>query len=137
MRVGDVVTVEVLKNDYHPDNDVISLVPEFVETNIGDGVAFTDGDRIRFQAGDAPGTAYVTYEITDSQGQKDAGYLTIQIREAATSRPPVRVGVRPHWTSGATRWARISSRPTLATMKTASQRYWPHSRRKRSGSRVI
>lgn len=82
VRVGDVVTVEVLKNDYHPDNDVISLVPEFVETNIGDGVAFTDGDRIRFQAGDAPGTAYVTYEITDSQGQKDAGYLTIQIREA-------------------------------------------------------
>ena len=90
VRVGDVVTVEVLKNDYHPDNDTISLVADFVETNIGDGVAFADGDRIRFQAGDTPGTAYITYEITDSQGQKDAGYLTIQVRaaDAGTNSAP-------------------------------------------------
>ncbi|MBS1906134.1 MAG: cadherin-like domain-containing protein, partial [Actinobacteria bacterium] len=90
VRVGDVVSVDVLKNDYHPDNDTITLLPDLVDTKIGDGVAFVDGNRVRFQAGSTPGPAYVTYEITDTQGNKVAGYLTIQVlpMDAAANSAP-------------------------------------------------
>lgn len=90
VRVGDVVSVPVLENDYHPDNDAISLVPKLVETTVGDGTVFIDGDRIRLQAGKTPGMAYVTYEITDSQGNRDAGYVKIQVlpADAATNSAP-------------------------------------------------
>src|SRR5690606_18816471 len=31
------------------------------------------------RASDTPGTVYATYEVVDSMGQKDAGYITIQV----------------------------------------------------------
>ncbi|BDZ39637.1 Ig-like domain-containing protein [Microbacterium suwonense] len=90
VRVGDVVTVSVLENDYHPDNDVITLEPKLVEENVGDGIVFVDGDRIRLQAGSEPGMAYVTYEVSDSQGNKDAGYVKVQVlpEDAAANSAP-------------------------------------------------
>ncbi len=90
VRVGDVVSIPVLGNDYHPDNDAITLVPQLVETNVGDGEVFVDGERIRFQAGEEPGTAYVTYEIEDSQRQRAAAYITIQVipADAGTNAAP-------------------------------------------------
>src|SRR5690606_36538812 len=36
-------------------------------------------DTMRFKAGDEAKTVYATYEVVDSRGQKDAGYITIQI----------------------------------------------------------
>ena len=83
VRVGDVVSVSVLENDYHPDGDTLTLLPELAEINVGGlGEIFVDGDRIRFQAGDEPGTAYATYDVVDSQQNRVAGYLTIQILPA-------------------------------------------------------
>lgn len=104
VRVGDVVSVDVLANDYSPDNDAITLLPDLVETKIGDGVAFVDGSRVRFQAGSKPGPAYITYEVSDSQGNKVAGYLTIQVlaADAATNSAPLPKPVTARVISGTT-----------------------------------
>jgi hypothetical protein len=83
VRVGDVVSVSVLANDYSPDNDTLRLEPTLVETDAPDKDAiFVDGDRIRFQAGAEPGTVHATYEVSDSQQNRTAGYLTIQVLPA-------------------------------------------------------
>ncbi|MGC0369901.1 hypothetical protein RKD05_002153 [Microbacterium sp. SLBN-111] len=83
VRVGDVVSSPVLANDYSPDNDTLRLEPTFVETDAPDKNAiFVDGDRIRFQAGAEPGTVHATYEVSDSQQNRTAGYLTIQVLPA-------------------------------------------------------
>ncbi|GAA5201409.1 Ig-like domain-containing protein [Microbacterium jejuense] len=81
VRAGDVVTIPVLENDYHPNGDTIHVAPDLVEPlpQPEDGEAFVSQDTVRFRASDEPGTAYVTYEVVDSTGQKDAGYITIQV----------------------------------------------------------
>lgn len=81
VRAGDVVTIPVLDNDTHPNDDVMHVVPELVEPLIDpeDGEAFVSQDTIRFKAGPVAKTVYLTYEAVDSRQQKDAGYVTIQI----------------------------------------------------------
>ncbi|MDT0182708.1 Ig-like domain-containing protein [Microbacterium sp. ARD31] len=81
VRAGDVVTIPVLDNDYHPNGDTIHVAPDLVEplpaADAGD--IFVSQDTIRFKAGPEAGTVYATYEVVDSTGQKDAGYVTIQV----------------------------------------------------------
>ncbi|MBD3941313.1 tandem-95 repeat protein [Microbacterium sp. NEAU-LLC] len=81
VRAGDVVTIPVLDNDYHPNGDTIHVAPDLVEPlpEPADGEAFVSQDEVRFRASDEPGTVYATYEVVDSAGQKDAGYITIQV----------------------------------------------------------
>ncbi|MCR2802046.1 Ig-like domain-containing protein [Microbacterium sp. zg-Y818] len=81
VRAGDVVSIPVLANDYHPSGDLITLLPDLIEPlpAPADGDAFVSEDTLRFRAGPEAKTVYVTYEIADSLGQKDAGYVTIQI----------------------------------------------------------
>lgn len=81
VRAGDVVTIPVLDNDYHPNGDQIHVAPDLVEPYVDEeaGEAFVSQDSVRFRATDEPGTVYVTYEVVDSTGQKDAGYITIQV----------------------------------------------------------
>jgi hypothetical protein len=92
VRAGDVVTIPVLDNDYHPNNDTLSLAPALVEPvpDPEDGTIFVSQDTVRFRASDEPGTVYATYEVEDSTGQKDAGYLTIQVLpvDAETNQAP-------------------------------------------------
>ncbi|MGM1017062.1 MAG: Ig-like domain-containing protein [Actinomycetota bacterium] len=81
VRVGDVVTIPVLDNDTHPNNDALHVAPDLIEPLIDpeDGEAFVSQDTVRFKAGDEAKTVYATYEAVDTNGQKDAGYVTIQI----------------------------------------------------------
>jgi hypothetical protein len=81
VRAGDVVTIPVLDNDYHPNGDTIHVAPDLVDPlpKPEAGEAFVSQDTVRFRASDEPGTVYVTYEAVDSTGQKDAGYITIQV----------------------------------------------------------
>ncbi|MFB7891667.1 Ig-like domain-containing protein [Microbacterium sp. NPDC056044] len=81
VRAGDVVTIPVLDNDYHPNGDTIHVAPALVPPLIKpeNGEIFVSQDTVRFRASDAPGTVYATYEAVDSTGQKDAGYITIQV----------------------------------------------------------
>ncbi len=95
VRVGDTVTIPVLANDYHPNGDTIHVAPDLVPPLIApeDGEAFVSEDAVRFRATDQPGTVYATYEAVDSTGQRDAGYITIQVlprNDEANSAP------RPH-----------------------------------------
>ncbi|WP_026059922.1 Ig-like domain-containing protein [Microbacterium yannicii] len=81
VRAGDVVTIPVLDNDYHPNNDSIHVAPELVAPlpEPEKGEIFVSQDTVRFRASEEPGTVYATYEVVDSTGQKDAGYITIQV----------------------------------------------------------
>ncbi|WP_345047847.1 Ig-like domain-containing protein [Microbacterium invictum] len=81
VRAGDVVTIPVLDNDYHPNGDTIHVAPELVPPlpDDADGEMVISEDTLRFRAGDEPKTVYATYEVEDSTGQRDAGYVTIQI----------------------------------------------------------
>lgn len=95
VRAGDIVTIPVLENDYHPNGDTMhvaeDLVPPLIDPE--DGEAFVSQDTLRFRAGDEPKTVYATYEAVDSTGQRDAGYVTIQIvprNDEANAAP------RPH-----------------------------------------
>ena len=81
VRAGDVVTIPVLANDYHPNNDTIHVAPDLVEPLIEpeQGEMFVSQDTIRFRASDEPGTVYATYDAVDTTGQFDAGFVTIQV----------------------------------------------------------
>ncbi|WP_166791824.1 Ig-like domain-containing protein [Cryobacterium frigoriphilum] len=92
VRAGDIVTIPVLDNDSHPNGDTISLAPALVAPLVdpADGELFVAENTLRFQAGTTAKTVYATYEVVDSLGQKDAGYVTIQILalNAETNSPP-------------------------------------------------
>ena len=100
VRVGDIVTIPVLDNDYHPNDDAISLSPELIPPLVEeeDGEIFVSEDALRFRAGSEPGTVNATYEVIDSTGQRDAGYVTIRVLprndEANTAPRPRDVTVR-------------------------------------------
>ncbi|HEX5858836.1 MAG TPA: Ig-like domain-containing protein [Microbacterium sp.] len=81
VRAGDVVTIPVLENDYHPNGDTIHVAPDLIPPLVepADGDLFVSQDTLRFKAGTEPKTVYATYEAVDSTGQKDAGYVTIQV----------------------------------------------------------
>ncbi|WP_438354542.1 Ig-like domain-containing protein [Microbacterium sp. CJ88] len=81
VRAGDIVTIPVLANDYHPNGDTMHVAPDLVPPLItpAQGEMFVSQDTVRFRASDTPGTVYATYEVVDSSGQKDAGYITIQV----------------------------------------------------------
>ncbi len=81
VRAGDVVNIAVLDNDYHPNGDAIHVAPDLIEPLVDpeDGDIFVSQDELRFHASEEPGTVYATYEVIDSTGQKDAGYVTIQV----------------------------------------------------------
>jgi hypothetical protein len=91
VRAGDVVTIPVLANDHHPNGDTITLSPTLVETpDPADGDIFVAEDVVRFKAGAEAKTVNATYEVVDSQGQKDAGYITIRIvaPDEGSNSPP-------------------------------------------------
>ncbi|WP_309066662.1 Ig-like domain-containing protein [Microbacterium sp.] len=80
VRAGDVVTIPVLDNDVHPSGDTMHVAPELVEAPEADaGEAFVSQDAVRFRAGQKAQTVHLTYEATDSMGQKDGGLVTVQI----------------------------------------------------------
>lgn len=80
VRAGDVVTIPVLDNDTHPNDDVLHVASELVESpDPEDGEAFVSQDTVRFKAGEEAKTVYLTYDAVDSRQQKAAGYVTIQI----------------------------------------------------------
>ncbi len=89
VRVGDVVTIPVLANDTHPQDLPLSLVRELYD--ISDpalGLLFTSEDAVRFQAGQAPGTLYATYAVTDGSSEPDSAQITIHIKDASTNAAP-------------------------------------------------
>lgn len=103
VRVGQVVTIPVLANDSHPDDALLSLVPELVEVpEASAGTMFVAEDVIRFHAGTEPGTVRAVYEVVDPAGQRDAGYVTVRIKAEGDNTAPRPVNVTARVLAGST-----------------------------------
>ena len=81
VRVGDVVTVPVLDNDYHPndlDMDVRDELSGDVDTALGTAFV-SQGKYVRFQANDEPGDVRIEYTVVDDNRQRATETLTIHV----------------------------------------------------------
>ncbi len=89
VHTGDIVNIDVLANDTHPDGLALMLQdtlekgvdPAFGEAFVSDGV-------LRFRAGSKAGTAHATYRVRDKNGQEDSAQVTIHIRGGNENQPP-------------------------------------------------
>ena len=94
VRAGDVVTVPVLGNDFDPDGDVLTVEPAVTENRPEGtppvGVEFVDQTRVRFVAGDTPGSVSITYSVTDAVGQTASALVRITVLASdAANQPPI------------------------------------------------
>jgi hypothetical protein len=92
VRVGDFVSVDVLANDYHPDDAQILLQPELADTLFqGAGLAFVNDQKVRYQAPDEAGSYSVIYRIADQYGESATATVafTVVDRDEKNNQPPV------------------------------------------------
>ncbi|MCU1578462.1 MAG: fibronectin type protein [Rhodoglobus sp.] len=92
VRVGDIASVSVLDNDYHPDGARMLLDPTLVQTNVGDdGLAFVTGNTVRIQAPTVPGQYSVTYRIYDAFNESAVANVvfTVLADDAANNAAPM------------------------------------------------
>ncbi|WP_448810351.1 Ig-like domain-containing protein [Agromyces bauzanensis] len=91
VRAGDIVSVPVLDNDFHPDSSAMEVLPELAEHDGFAGLAFVDRDRVRYQAPDAAGTFAVDYTVGDEFEQTARATVTFNVlaRDAEGNRPPL------------------------------------------------
>ncbi|BDZ56100.1 hypothetical protein GCM10025870_31730 [Agromyces marinus] len=91
VRAGDIVTVDVLENDTHPDAEAMHVLPELVEVEAPDGLAFVDGDTVRFQAPEEPGVYSAVYTVGDDfdQSARATVRFTVVPRDAGENRAPL------------------------------------------------
>lgn len=68
VRVGDITTLDVLRNDFHPDDSSMSLDDQLV-TEPSAGLAFVSKNQLRFQAPTEPGEYRVDYRVLDPFGE--------------------------------------------------------------------
>ncbi len=81
VRAGDVATVDVLDNDYSPDNETFSLDARLKDvSNEGAGAtAFVSGKTVRYQAPTTPGQYSVSYSIADKWQQTAVATVTFVV----------------------------------------------------------
>ena len=91
VRAGDIVTVPVLENDYHPDSTAIHVLPELADTGALQGLAFVDDDHVRFQAPEEPGAYTAVYTIGDDFEQTARATVTFTVvaKDAGENRAPL------------------------------------------------
>lgn len=92
VRAGDVVSADVLANDFHPDQAQLILDPKLVDvSDEGDGLAFVGNGKVRYQAGAVPGEYSVIYRISDQFGESAAARVTFVVvaPDAKTNQAPV------------------------------------------------
>ncbi|MGR0318072.1 Ig-like domain-containing protein [Agromyces sp. ZXT2-3] len=91
VRAGDIVTVDVLGNDTHPDAATLHLLPDLVEVDAPDGLAFTDGATVRFQAPEQPGVYSAVYTVGDDYEQTARATVrfTVVGRDVGENRAPL------------------------------------------------
>ncbi|RJT84723.1 fibronectin type III domain-containing protein [Cryobacterium melibiosiphilum] len=89
VRAGDIVSVDVLANDYHPDSGTMSVLPGLAEAPAG-GLAFVAGNEVRYQAPNDPGSYSVVYTITDTFLETATATVrfTVTAADAAANRAP-------------------------------------------------
>ncbi|MET0974509.1 MAG: Ig-like domain-containing protein [Leifsonia sp.] len=90
VRAGDIVTVPVLDNDYHPDSATMSVAPDLVDTSAAGGLVFVSGDTVRYQAPEAAGTYAASYQVADAFGESAVATVrfTVVARDGADNQAP-------------------------------------------------
>ncbi|MEP6481233.1 MAG: Ig-like domain-containing protein, partial [Rhodoglobus sp.] len=90
VRVGDIITLNVLANDFHPDDS-----PMFLDTTLVTppeaGLAFVSKNELRFQAPTVAGEYHVGYRVLDPFGETAAATATFTVTalDEKTNRDPV------------------------------------------------
>jgi len=80
VRAGDVVDVDVLANDEHPDQSLLTLQTELVDTaRAGEGLAFVGDGLVRYQAAGTPGEYSVLYRVADRYGESATARVTFVV----------------------------------------------------------
>ncbi|WP_309616921.1 Ig-like domain-containing protein [Salinibacterium sp.] len=90
VRASDVITLDVLTNDTHPDASTMFLDTALI-TAPADGIAFVAKNRLRFQAPAIPGEYRVDYRVLDSFGETAAAtaIFTVTPLDEEANRDPV------------------------------------------------
>ncbi|QWW19166.1 tandem-95 repeat protein [Schaalia sp. 19OD2882] len=89
VRPGRRVSVDVLANDLDPDGDDLTLVPDSADDHgAGMDVAQKAG-RVVLTAPAKEGTHLVTYMVSDGNGGRSQGVLSVLVREQAPLLPPI------------------------------------------------
>ena len=94
VRAGDVVSADVLANDFHPDQAQLILDQKLVDvSDEGEGLAFVGGGKVRYQAGSTPGEYSVIYRISDQFGESATARVTFVVvaPDAKANQAPVPV----------------------------------------------
>ncbi|MEO6115417.1 MAG: Ig-like domain-containing protein [Pseudolysinimonas sp.] len=92
VRAGDVVSADVLANDFHPDQAQLILDPKLVDVSEeGDGLAFVGDGKVRYQAGTTPGEYSVIYRVSDQFGEAAVARVTFVVvaPDPKTNQAPV------------------------------------------------
>ncbi|MDJ0317097.1 Ig-like domain-containing protein [Arthrobacter antibioticus] len=96
VRVGDVVRIPVLANDFDPNGATLKH-PEIVDQpDEAAGKLWVDQDSLRFLAGPTPGAVSVIYQVTNASGQTDSATVTINIvaQDVERNLPPAPKNVK-------------------------------------------
>ena len=92
VRAGDIVRYPVLTNDYHPDDSQLIVDPELADvTNVGEGgLAFVNGQTVRYQAPKKAGEYSVTYRVSDKYGESATADVkfTVKADDVESNLPP-------------------------------------------------
>ncbi|MDF1479346.1 Ig-like domain-containing protein [Leifsonia sp. H3M29-4] len=90
VRVGDIITLDVLANDRHPDDSSMFLDAALV-TEPTAGIAFVSKNRLRFQAPTEAGEYRVDYRVLDPFGETAVAtaVFTVTALDDANNRDPV------------------------------------------------
>ena len=104
VRAKDIVSVDVLDNDEHPDNAVMTLEPELLDVSNAGGLAFVTGDKVRYQAPEEPGVYTVTYRIVDKFGESATAIVsfTVVADDETNNRQPVPIPLTGRVFAGST-----------------------------------
>ncbi|GAA1663845.1 fibronectin type III [Citricoccus zhacaiensis] len=103
VRVGDVVTIDVLGNDTHPNQEELTLVPELDrQAAEGRGIGFVSDGKVRFRAGSEPGRATLAYTVRAPDGQEASATVEITMvpMDRESNNPPVPHSVSARVLSG-------------------------------------
>ena len=103
VRVGDVVTIDALANDTHPNQEELTLVPELERQVAEDrGIGFVSDGKVRFRAGSEPGRATLAYTVRAPDGQEASATVEITMvpMDRESNNPPVPLSVSARVLSG-------------------------------------
>lgn len=90
VRVGDIITVDVLAKAFHPDDSTMFLDKELI-TPPEAGLAFVSNNQLRYQAPTKPGEYHVDYRVLDPFGETAAATATFTVTplDEGANRDPV------------------------------------------------